>query len=616
MAPKKTMKPVRRSLKARGSKAKSSRTPKASLRGEKTLSLEFVAYLALAWGLILAGLLALPNYNWLLPAGNPFAQLPTKVLLWSGFLGLVFLWRFVPEVPLDGWDLSPRVARFWFWVFLAVGAYLRLDHPNQPVGGFWDDHYIVTSDIRNILDYHERPLLFPSGWREPLFPYFTAILWALIPSANGVFIVHLSSALVDLTTLWILYLIGKEIGGRRMGLVLMGMGAICKAYISPCIFGYGINTTVLGCALVFLFFLRVLRKPDLLHFLEWGAALGVAGYVYAPYRPWTPVMLGIVWLWVFWDAKERKFDPFRVVLAGILGAWAFIFIYVNAFLPPENFLVKFFTGPIGVLLVVAGILFALFQTFQKEHKKGLSKLFGWACAALLAAFMMIPLFLHPHYSSHTSDISVFSKYYAQTPADGWRQLRENITFSVGLMYGYVVDVAQCPMKGDCVFDFWAAACGLLGLSYFVSRPRWVPAFVVLLYGVSMVPFILSHAPHSFRLMAVYVPIFLTAGWGVNRLWVAVLQNREPEMGERPFCHFPFDLLYLGDRPQPDDPETLVGAPGAQRSGRGPSRSRTSRPPGLFGQSPSWFLYLWAGYPLRRQGYFPNGRFQQHRPVAG
>lgn len=521
------------------SRKKTSKSPARRGKNDGRIGLEWVLYLCLAWGLILAGLLSLVNYNWLLPEGNPFAQLPTKVFLWAGFLGLVFLWRMVPEVPEDNWDLKPWVGRGLFWAFMALGAFLRLDHPNQPVGGFWDDHYIVTSDIRNILDYNEHPLLFPSGWREPLFPYLTAFLWALVPGANGVFIVHLSSAVVDLVTLWLFYLLGKEIGGRRMGLVLLAMGAICKAYISTCIFGYGIDTTVFGCALVFLFFLRLLKKPDLKHFLEWGAALGVAGYVYAPYRPWTPVMLGIVWLWVFSDPKERKFDPFRIALASILGFWAFIFVYVNAFLPQENPLVKFIAGPIGVSLIVGGVLFSLFKTMEKERRKGFSKLTGWACAALLTALMMVPLFLHPHYSSHTSDISVFSKYYAQTPADGWRQLRENINFSVGLMYGYVIDVAQCPMKGDCVFDFWAAACGLLGLSYFVARPRWVPAFVVLLYGVSMVPFILSHAPHSFRLMAVYLPLFLTAAWGVNRLWVAVLQA-----GNRPLGNALFGLFLL------------------------------------------------------------------------
>ncbi|HJT22951.1 MAG TPA: hypothetical protein VJ873_00125, partial [bacterium] len=203
-------------------------------------------------------------------------------------------------------------------------------------------------------------------------------------------------------------------------------------------------------------------------------------------------------------------------------------------------------------LALAGLLvgFSWVKTLIEEKEKGFSKLFGWASGALLTALMMLPLFLHPHYSSHTSDISVFSKYYAKTPAEGWAQLRYNISFSVGLMYGHENDVAQCPLLGDCIFDFWVAACGLLGLSYFVSGyvrflsglllsvyrgkgiPKfgnemwtwWVSALVILLYGVALVPFVLSHGPHSFRLMAVYLPLFLATAWGVSRLWLALLQT--------------------------------------------------------------------------------------------
>ncbi|HJT24899.1 MAG TPA: glycosyltransferase family 39 protein, partial [bacterium] len=276
--------------------------------------LEFFFYLLVAWGVVMAGLFSLPNYNWLLPAANPFRGIPTAGFLWGGFLALVGLWCMVPRVPENLGDFSPLTARIWFWIFMVLGAFLRMNHPDQPVGGFWDDHYIVISDIRNILDYHQRPLLFPSGWREPLFPYVTAFLWALLPGAHGVFIDKLSATLFDMVTFWILYLTGKEIGGRRMGVVIMGMAAICKGFICPTIFGYGINTTVLGCALAFLFFLRLMKKPDLKHFLEWGAALGFGGYVYAPFRPWTPVLLGVVWLWVFADSKERRFSFPRVVL--------------------------------------------------------------------------------------------------------------------------------------------------------------------------------------------------------------------------------------------------------------------------------------------------------------
>src|SRR5581483_1221722 len=213
------------------------------------------------------------NYNQLLPAGNPFSGLPTRWVLFLSFAGLVVLWRLVPQVQENQWDIPPLAGKIGFWVLMAVGAYMRLENYVKPVGCFWDDNYIHTSDIRNILDYDEHPLLFPSGWREPLFPYLTAFLWLFSPKTSGVIMVLISNTVMDMALLWICYLLGKEVGGRRMGLILLAMAAVSKPLIEYCKLGYATNTTPLACVLVLLFFLRFMKKPDWLHFMEWGAAL-------------------------------------------------------------------------------------------------------------------------------------------------------------------------------------------------------------------------------------------------------------------------------------------------------------------------------------------------------
>src|SRR5580658_9365043 len=137
----------------------------------------WLLYLLLAWAVVAAGLFSLPNYNQLLAPGNALANLPTRWLLIAGFAALVVLWRAAPAAEESQWDLKPATSRVLFWIFIGLGAALRLNHPEQPANFFWDDHFIVTSDIRNIIDFNEHPLLFPSGWREPFFPYLTAFLW-------------------------------------------------------------------------------------------------------------------------------------------------------------------------------------------------------------------------------------------------------------------------------------------------------------------------------------------------------------------------------------------------------------------------------------------------------
>jgi hypothetical protein len=507
-----------------------------TLPASASLGVGIFGYLLAAWVVILAGLFALHNYNYLLQPGTPlihndipplqtdnlFQHLPAWIV-WVGFAALVYLWRFVPAAPEDGRDISPWTARVLFWFFMGLGAFLRFEKPEDPVCFFWDDHYIHTSDIRNILDFHQFYFLFPSGFREPLFPYFTALLWTLMPHLTGLIVMLISNTLIDLAALWVFYLVGKEIGGRRMGIILLAMGAICKTMVMVTKFEYGNDTCVLGGALAILFFLRVLKKPDWKHFVQWGLALGFGGYTYVPFRPWMPVFLGAAWLWVFNDPKERRMTAPRAILGpGLLAAWAFLFLYKNSFLPEGNGLINFLSGPVVGILSGLALAWSFFQLFREDQKKGFSKLFGWAVGAVVTALVMTPMYLQPHYSSHVSDISAFSPIYTEK-GKGWDKILENIVFTGQLFFGQVLHVSRLPAIGDSLYEYMVAACGLLGLSYFVARPRWISTFIASLFLVSAVPGILSNGPHSFRYVACDVPLLIVGAWGVNRLWLAALQ---------------------------------------------------------------------------------------------
>jgi len=533
MASRKT-KPKGRVLKARTpSKGKNAAPPRGAILAP--LGKDVLGYLLAAWAVILAGLLALHNYNYLLQPGTPlihndippltndniFLHIPPGIV-WLGFGALIYLWRRVPVVPEDKQDISPVTARVLFWFFMILGAYLRFENPHEPVGFFWDDHYIHTSDIRNVLDFHQYYFLFPSGYREPLFPYFTVLLWTLLPHTTGLIIMLISNTLIDLAALWMFYLLGKEIGGRRMGIILLAMGAICKTMVMVSKFEYGNDTCVLGGALAILFFLRLLKRPDLKHFVEWGLALGFGGYTYVPFRPWVPVFLGAAWLWVFNDPKERRMNPYRIILGpGLLAAWAFLFLYKNSFLPEDSGLIKFIVWP-GSIAVGLVFAWSYFQLFREEGKKGLSKLFGWATGAFTTALVMVPMYMQEHYSSHVSDISAFSPIYT-AKGQGWAKVWDNAVFTYQLLFGQVVHVSRMPAIGDSLYEYMVAACVLLGLSYLIARPRWLSTFLASLFLVSSVPGVLSNGPHSFRYVLCDVPLLLVCAWGVNRLWLAVLQ---------------------------------------------------------------------------------------------
>ena len=492
--------------------------------------------LLLAFLAVVAGLLALPNYNLLFfpgnafvknqiqsfPPSNIFAHLPSTPLIFLGFLALILLFRMIPPVGEGAWDIPVLPARIAFWFFMAVGAYLRLENPTQPVGFFWDDHYTIDSDIRNLLDFHKYYFLFPVGWREPLFPYLSAFLWLFNPQATGQVVVLLADTIFDLTALWLFYLIGKEIGGRRMGLLLLAMGSICKTMVMVCRFEYGNDTCVLGSAVAMLFFLRLLKKPDLKHFIEWGAALGFGAFTYVPFRPWMPVFLGATCLWVFSHEKERRFNAYRLILGpGLLLSWAFLFLHKNSLMSQDSALVRFLAGP-GAILAGIALAASYGKVFLDEKKKGFSLLFGWATGAFVTALVMMPFYLHPNYSEHVTDISAFSAKFT-TPGQGWQKVWENNAFTWKLLFGQVDHVSRLPAIGDSLYEFMVAACTLLGLAYFIARPGWLQAFVVALFFVSTTAGTLSNGPHSFRYVICDLPLLLAGAWGLNRLWLGALQ---------------------------------------------------------------------------------------------
>src|SRR5258708_5676227 len=176
--------------------------------------------------LTMAGLYSLPNFHINLPKGGFFDQLLVHpFLLWVGLIGMTVTYYRLPE-SAERPEMPRWLAFLWFVFFFGLCFFYRFYHPLEPSAPFWYDNQVVIGDIRGIIDAGAHHLLFPFGEREPFFPYLTAGLWELFPDANAVWIVRLSCTVIDLGTLWGLYLLGSAIRGRRMGLILTAFWAV------------------------------------------------------------------------------------------------------------------------------------------------------------------------------------------------------------------------------------------------------------------------------------------------------------------------------------------------------------------------------------------------------
>ena len=493
-----------------------------NLTVEKNVVSKRIAFrLFAAWFFTMLGLATLSNYNAMIPGGRFLLnfQLYTGWILLIGFAGMVWLWRQVASAKESQWDISPWTARICFWLIIGLAIYIRMFDIETPAPDWWDDHFIHTSDIRNVLDFKWYPIFFPSGARESLFPYLTAFLWTFSSKTTGIEIMQFSNMIIDVTAIWIFYLLGKEIGGRRMGVFFLGMGAICKIMIEVTKNQMGCDTCVLGGALALLFLLRLVKKPDFLHFVEWGFAVGFGGYTYVPLRSWLPVMLGGVFLWVWHNRPDKRFDIFRLILGpGLLTAWAFLFLYKNT-----NFgLGGVLTNPATIIFGVGLLMFSYVKIFLTEHKTGFSQLFMWATAVIVIALVMTPAYLYPFYGSHVSSYSLFNKDMSSFKA-AWDQFAGNTNQAISLFFGSSGTLIGVPWAGDAVYDFFLTACSLLGMAYFLARPNWIPAMAIILFFISSLAGTMSQAPHTQRYVACDTPLLLMSAYGLNRFWVAVLQ---------------------------------------------------------------------------------------------
>ncbi|HVZ80837.1 MAG TPA: PA14 domain-containing protein [bacterium] len=489
------------------------------MRTDKKLSAGIFGGILVSWALVLLALLSLPNAKFVFPYAEWFAHLPFYPFFLMGFVGLVYFLRQVTEASHEP-DLGSRWSRPIFFLILGVGALLRLYDLHRQTGCYDNDHWIYANEALQIMVAGDRPVLLPYGTREPLFAYFSAALWSLAPKTTAIVAMRLSSVAVDLLILWSFYLLGKEAGGRRAGLILMAMGALSKTLIQISKINFGFHADVLACALAVLFLFRLLKDPKLRHFLQWGGALVLGSYIYVAFRLWTPVLIGGVWLWSMVRPQTRPQGPLPVALAwAVMIAWSFAFFYVNRTLPHEWGWVQFFGHGGGFILLVL-VLVGLYVKVGLDGR-GREPIWKWASGALLTALLLMPLWSQPGYSDHPNEMVIFHPRFGLTQWEAWKYVLHNIWTGFQMIFSYDPENPFWnlpPMKGDSYMDLFVPAFGTVALAAFVGRPRLIQACVLGLFWVGYASFFVTHGAHSNRLMAALLPLYLIAAWGAYRLW--------------------------------------------------------------------------------------------------
>lgn len=226
----------------------------------------------------------------------------------------------------DAWTI--QVSR---WTVLLIGAtalvfffrfYQTGTVPPEP----FSDHAEKILDVFEVSQGQTHVFFIRNTGREAIQMYWTLLVLKLFGTGFSFLSLKLGTAILGFLTLPFIYLLGKEIGGRRVGLIAFVMAGI--AYWPNVISRVGLRFPLypLFAAPTLFFLLRGLRTRNRNDFLLAGLFLGLGLHGYSPFRMMPFVVIAafvLYWLHQRSDGARRDAITWLMML-GITAVFVFI----------------------------------------------------------------------------------------------------------------------------------------------------------------------------------------------------------------------------------------------------------------------------------------------------
>lgn len=283
---------------------------------------------AVAEALPLASGLAILRYpdaagSWPWRSNNALTPVGTASWL-AGTALVVAALRTPPMGGAGAWLARRRPAARALWLLVAivtVAAVFRFhDLPNLP-REMTSDHTEKLLDIHDVIAGARPVFLDRNSGREPLQFYLTALAVALgLP--YGFLAEKTVMALVSLFAVPLVYLAGREVGGRWLGLAAAALLASAPWHVQVARAAMRIGFAPLFVALVLFLLIRALRRGRRNDWLALGLGLGAGMYGYTAFRPMAFVVAIAVPLKLAHDAWHGRAGGWRPAAArarGVLG---------------------------------------------------------------------------------------------------------------------------------------------------------------------------------------------------------------------------------------------------------------------------------------------------------
>jgi hypothetical protein len=281
----------------------------------------------------------------LLLGGNHFTALNVTLWLLSVIFTCLAFWQ--GELPFRGWWIWARDHLHFPWklsisawtllVIATVGLVLffRTYRIEQVPPEMVSDHAEKLLDIWDVL-HGQTHIFFPRNTgREAIQMYLTAGIIKLFQTGYTYLSLKIGTIFVGLLTLPFIYLLGKELGNRRVGLFALMFAGI--GYWPNVISRVGLRFPFypLFVAPTLYYLIRGLRTGRRNDFILSGLALGIGLHGYTPIRILPILVLIVVGLFLLHpQARGRRTQ----VLIGLL---VLILISLLVFLPLLRFAIEY-----------------------------------------------------------------------------------------------------------------------------------------------------------------------------------------------------------------------------------------------------------------------------------
>jgi len=255
-----------------------------------------------------------------------------NVILWLLAIGFLLwgLWL-GPIRPRLIFGKLNSLLRFNLWTILLIAAtalvlffrfYQTASVPPEP----FSDHAEKILDVYEVSQGQTSIFFSRNTGREGFQMYWTLLIAKLFGTGFSFMSLKLGTAILGFLTLPFIYLLGKEVGGARVGLIAFILAGI--GYWPNVISRVGLRFPLypLFAAPTLLYLLRGLRTRNRNDFLLAGLFLGIGLHGYSPIRivPFV-VVIAFILYWLHSQSKgARKELPVWLVMLALLSLFVFL----------------------------------------------------------------------------------------------------------------------------------------------------------------------------------------------------------------------------------------------------------------------------------------------------